>query len=128
MKKNKYEKQFLEELSKVPIIQFACEKTGLSRQTVYRWRKEDKEFVKKMDKATEDGIAFVNDMSESQLLTMIKQGKYPAVRLWLTNNHSRYTNKLHITKTEEKKELTEDQKSTIKEALSLSINNKDKNE
>lgn len=128
MKKNKFEKEFLDELSRVPIVQFACEKTGLSRQTIYRWRKEDKEFAMKMDQATEDGIAFVNDMSESQLLTMIKEGKFPAVRLWLTNNHSRYTNKLHITETTEKKELTEDQKATIKEALTLSINNKNKDE
>jgi hypothetical protein len=124
MKKNKFEKEFLDELSRVPIVQFACEKTGLSRQTIYRWRKEDKDFSKKMDQAIEDGVAFVNDMSESQLLTMIKEGKFPAVRLWLTNNHTRYTNKLHITKTEEKKELTEEQKATIKEALSLSINKK----
>jgi hypothetical protein len=124
MKKNKFEKEFLDELSRVPIVQFACEKTGLSRQTIYRWRKEDKEFANKMDQATENGIAFVNDMSESQLLTMIKEGKFPAVRLWLTNNHTRYTNKLHITKTEENKELTKEQKATIKEALSLSINKK----
>ena len=122
MKKNKFEKEFLDELSRVPIVQFACEKTGLSRQTIYRWKKEDKDFSKKMDQAIEDGVAFVNDMSESQLLTMIKEGKFPAVRLWLTNNHTRYTNKLHITKTEENKELTEEQKATIKEALSLSIN------
>jgi hypothetical protein len=33
MKKPKYSKQFLEEIKKVPIVQVACEKTGLSRNT-----------------------------------------------------------------------------------------------
>ena len=75
-----------------------------------------------MESAISDGIEYVNDMSESQLMTMIKEGKYPAVRLWLTNHHKRYTNKLHITETKVEKELTADQKSTIKEALNLSIN------
>ena len=45
MKKNKFQDQFLDELRKVPIVQVACEKTGLSRNSVYRWRKDDKEFL-----------------------------------------------------------------------------------
>ena len=48
MKKNKFQDQFLDELRKVPIVQVACEKTGLSRNSIYRWRKEDKDFLKKM--------------------------------------------------------------------------------
>lgn len=122
MKKNKTTESFLLELSKVPIIQIACEKIGVSRQSIYRWRKEDTKFATSMDEAILKGIDFVNDMSESQLLSMIKEGKFPAVRLWLTNNHARYKNKLHVTESREKVELTEDQKNTIKEALSLSIN------
>ena len=30
----------LEQLQKAPIVQIACEKTGISRATYYRWRKE----------------------------------------------------------------------------------------
>lgn len=71
MKKNKFQDQFLDELRKVPIVQVACEKTGLSRNSVYRWRKDDKEFLKNMDTALTEGVALVNDMSESQLLTLI---------------------------------------------------------
>jgi len=72
MKKPKYSKQFLEEIKKVPIVQVACEKTGLSRNTVYRWKREDKEFAKAFDEALADGVNYVNDMSESQLLQLIK--------------------------------------------------------
>jgi hypothetical protein len=122
MKKNKIIEPFLEELRRVPIIQIACEKTGVSRQSIYRWRKADPKLSTKIDKAILEGVSFVNDMSESQLLNMIKSGEYQAIRLWLTNNHARYTNKLHITETKEKKDLTDEQKSTIKKALSLSIN------
>ncbi|KXK00128.1 MAG: hypothetical protein UZ19_OD1000176 [Parcubacteria bacterium OLB19] len=75
MKKTKYSKQFLEELKKVPIVQVACEKTGISRNTVYRWKLEDKEFSKAFDEALADGVAFVNDMGESQLLQLIKEKK-----------------------------------------------------
>ncbi|MEB5190308.1 hypothetical protein RXR40_28065, partial [Pseudomonas aeruginosa] len=61
MKKNKKKDDFLAELRKIPIIQVACEKVGLSRTRVYRWKDEDPEFKKEMDQAMADGEAFVND-------------------------------------------------------------------
>ena len=71
-KKKKVRNIFLAELKKVPIVQVACEKTGISRNSIYRWKREDKNFSKAMDKALAEGEALVNDMSESQLLTLIK--------------------------------------------------------
>jgi hypothetical protein len=126
MKKNKYEKQFLEELSKVPIIQVACEKTGLSRQSVYRWRKEDKEFAKKMDQAMEDGVAFVNDMSESQLLTMIKEKNWSAISFWLKHRNNNYKNKVEITTKNDVEELSPSQEKIVKQALKLASLTKSK--
>ena len=41
MKKDKVKDAFLEQLRKVPIIQVACEKVGISRNSVYRWKNED---------------------------------------------------------------------------------------
>jgi len=38
-------KVLLEHLKKTPILQFAVEKSGVSRATVYRWRSEDKAFA-----------------------------------------------------------------------------------
>jgi hypothetical protein len=101
MKKNKFQDQFLDELRKVPIVQVACEKTGLSRNSVYRWRKEDKAFLKKMDDALAEGVALVNDMSESQLLTLIKEKNYPAISFWLKHRNDNYKNKLEITTKED---------------------------
>ncbi len=119
MKKNKFQDQFLDELKKVPIIQVACEKTGLSRNSVYRWRKEDKTFAKKMDEALAEGIALVNDMSESQLLTLIKEKNYPAISFWLRHRNDNYKNKLEITTKEDSEELTPSQAKIVKEALRL---------
>jgi len=119
MKKNKSAKEFLLELAKVPIVQVACEKTGLSRNTVYRWRKDDTNFANKMDKALVDGVALVNDMSESQLLTLIKEKNFPAVRFWLNKRHPAYRDKLEVERTEQIDELTPEQEATVRQALEM---------
>ena len=119
MKKNKFQDQFLEELKKVPIVQVACEKTGLSRNSVYRWRKDDPVFAKKMDEALIEGVAFVNDMSESQLLTLIKEKNYPAISFWLRHRNANYKDKLEITNKDDSEELTPSQAKIVKRALQL---------
>ncbi len=119
MKKSKCQDQFLLELTKVPIVQVACEKAGLSRNTVYRWRKEDKEFEKKMDQALADGVALVNDMSESQLLTLIKEKNFPAVRFWLNKRHPAYKDKIEVTTKEDIEALTPSQAKVVRQALKL---------
>ncbi len=119
MKKNKYQEQFLQELTKVPIVQVACEKAGLSRNTIYRWRKEDEGFEKKMDQALADGVALVNDMSESQLLTLIKEKNFPAVRFWLNKRHPAYKDKIEVTTKEDSEALTPSQAKIVKQALKL---------
>lgn len=117
----KIEEKFLSELRKVPIIQIACEKTGVSRNSLYRWRREDKDFKEAIDEAMSDGIAFVNDMSESQLMTQIKLGNLSAVRLWLTHNHDRYAKRIKLEHSTGDYELTEEQQTVIKQALKLAL-------
>ena len=119
MKKNKFQQTFLDELRKVPIVQVACEKSGLSRNSVYRWRKEDKTFLKQMDTALAEGVAFVNDMSETQLLTLIKEKSFPALSFWLRHRNDNYKNKLEITTKEDDEELTPSQAKIVKQALKL---------
>ncbi len=126
MKKNKLQNQFFEELAKVPIVQVACEKTGLSRNSVYRWRKEDSTFAKKMDKALADGVALVNDMSESQMLTMIKEKNWPAISFWLRHRNDNYKNKIEITTHEESEALTPSQAKVVRQALKLASITKSK--
>ena len=119
MKKSKLQNQFFEELAKVPIVQVACEKTGVSRNSVYRWRKEDKAFASKMDKALAEGVALVNDMSESQLLTLIKEKNWSAISFWLRHRNDNYKDKIEVTTKEESEALTPSQAKIVRQALRL---------
>ena len=126
MKKARASKQFFEELQKVPIVQVACEKTGISRNSVYRWRREDKKFAEDMDTAITEGVAFVNDMSESQLLTMIKEKNWSAISFWLRHRNDNYKNKIEVTTNERIDELTPEQQKVVKHALKLASLTKQK--
>ena len=119
MKKSKHSKLFLDELRKVPIVQVACEKTGITRNTVYRWKREDAKFTKDFDEAMSDGVAFVNDMSESQLLTLIKEKNFPAVRFWLNKRHPAYKDKIEVTTKENTDALSPSQAKIVRQALKL---------
>jgi Helix-turn-helix of insertion element transposase len=119
MKKSKLQDQFFAELGKVPIVQVACEKTGISRNSVYRWRKEDKAFTKKMDNALANGVALVNDMSESQLLTLIKEKSYSAISFWLRHRNDNYKDKIEVTTREESESLSPSQAKIVRNALKL---------
>ena len=74
MKKHRKEEEFLEQARKIPNISLACEKTGLSRNTIYRWRKEDPEFAKRLDEALATGVESVNDLAESKLIAHLNNG------------------------------------------------------
>lgn len=84
----------LEQLQRTPIIQIACEKVGVSRASLYRWKEDDPEFAKAVNKALTEGIAVVNDAAESQLLAGIKNANYTAVIFWLKNNHTNYRQRM----------------------------------
>lgn len=121
MKKDRIVELFIEQLRKVPIVQVACEKVDVSRNTVYRWRKEDPEFAKQMDEALADGEAVINDMSESQLLTKIKNGEWPPIAFWLRKRHPKFKDRLEISGSLQgpQEELSPEQEAVVKEALRL---------
>jgi hypothetical protein len=86
---------------------------------VYRWRKTDKAFCKKMDEALTNGVALVNDMSESQLLTLIKEKNYSAISFWLRHRNDNYKDKTEVTTREESEALTPSQAKIVRNALKL---------
>ena len=110
----------LENLKKTPIVHIACEKSSIGRATYYRWRKEDVEFCKLADEALKEGEALITDLSESQLISLIKDRKFPAVHLWLRHHHPKYGDKIEVVnRTVESDALTPEQEATVKEALKL---------
>lgn len=130
--KNRQVKQkeiLLEQLKKMPILQIAFEKAGVTRATYYRWRNEDAAFRKFTDEAIFEGEALITDMSESQLITMIRDRNFPAVRLWLQHHHPKYAPRLEITTHPKPPEqLTPDQEAIVKKALRFAsmVEEKDK--
>ena len=115
--------KFLEELRKVPIVQVACEKAGISRNSIYRWKRKDEKFSQKIEQALVEGEAFVNDISESQLFSMIKEGEWPAVNFWLRHRHPKFKDKVEITTKNSDEKLTPEQESMIRQALEFSSTN-----
>lgn len=122
VKKNgQLKNQILDQLKRTPIVEAACQKAGISRQTFYRWKFEDPEFAKEVEKAIDDGRMLVNDLSESQVLSLIRDKNWPAISFWLKHHHPSYKTKIQIEGSLQmpQEELTPEQEETVKEALRL---------
>ena len=123
MKKSRIQNSFLVELKKIPIVQVCCEKLDVSRNSVYRWRKEDEDFAKAMDEALAEGEKLVNDMTESQLLSLIGEKHWPAISFWLRHRNAKFRDRLEVTAKIENKDkpLTLEQEEDIKVAMQLGL-------
>ena len=110
----------LEQLKRTPIIQIACEKTGVARATYYRWRVGDPPFASDADEAIHIGESLINDMAESQLISLIRDKNLSAVTYWLGHHHPAYTNKVEITgRLRHDYFLTTDEEALVAKALAM---------
>jgi hypothetical protein len=109
----------LEYLKKMPIVETACARASVGRSTFYRWRKEDKEFAKAVFEAMAEGEGLITDLSENQLISLIKDRNFQAIQLWLKHHHKKYAEKLDITANVNIKEepLTPEQKELVEKSL-----------
>ena len=128
--KSPTKRRVLKELRNVPIVSVAAKATGVSRQTVYRWMQEDKEFAKELEIAKLDGVKHINDMSESQLLSMIQDKKWPVIKFWLRNHHPDYKESTPKEKADIviDEKLTEDDIKAMEEMLAKFIKPKEKDD
>ena len=85
MKKNRQSKKFLDELRETPIVSVVCKKLNISRNSVYRWCKEDSEFEKEFKECLLMGSDNVSDLAESKLISHINSGEPWAIKYWLSN-------------------------------------------
>lgn len=116
----KQKEVLLEHLRTVPIVEMAIKRVGTSRATFYRWCNEDEDFKDAVEEAKVDGVEYMNDISESQLVSLIKEKKYQAIALWLKSNHRRFMSeekKELLSRNQKKIELNKEQKELLKEAL-----------
>ena len=127
MKKNKFKDTFLENLRTVPIVEVSANKAGISRKSIYKWRKSDKKFATDMDEAMTEGVEFINDMSEGSLLNLIKEKSWPALAFWLKTRNPKFKDKVEVTTKVEQETLTAEQEILVKKALAFGISNNSKN-
>lgn len=121
MKKNRNKDLILEQVRKIPIIQVACEKIGIARATVYRWKDEDEKFRKNLEVALAEGEALINDMGESQLLSLMKEKNWPAISFWLRHRNPKFRDRIEVTANIQspQDQLTPEQQAVVQEALRL---------
>ncbi|MFH1536033.1 MAG: phBC6A51 family helix-turn-helix protein [Patescibacteria group bacterium] len=120
VRQSKEKELLLEQFRKIPIIQVACEKSGVGRATYYRWRQDDPEFAKMADEALLEGSLLVNDMAESQLLQAIRNQNLGAIIFWLKHHHPSYANKLEVSgKLTEEYHLNPEQEKLMIKALTM---------
>ena len=120
MKKNRIKNLFLEQIKKIPIIEVACEKVGIARSSIYRWLSEDKEFSKELEKALLEGETRINELSKTQLISLIQEKNYPAISFWLRHRDPKFKDKIEInTASQPQNELTPEQQTIVREALRL---------
>lgn len=80
--------RLIEEIEKHGIIQSACDKYNVSRQTFYRWMKEDKEFLEAVNEALSLGVGTVSDVALSNVLTGIRNKDAGYTKYWLSHKHT----------------------------------------
>lgn len=83
-------RRVLEVLKEMPVVAVVCRKVGIGRATYYRWQNEDPSFRFAVREAFDLGISYINDMSEMKLVSLINEGRMPAITLWLKHHHHRY--------------------------------------
>ena len=122
MKKDTGKKAVLEQLIKTPIVEVACSKAGIGKTSFYQWKNDDVEFAKAVNEAMKVGIDFISDIAESQLINLIKNGKFVAVAYWLKHNRAQYRDRMEIGgEVRLTRESTPEEKELIAEALRWSI-------
>ena len=77
-------------MSEFPSVSRACQKCDISRQSFYRWCKEDSNFKSSYEESLKRGVESINDLAESKLISKINNGELPAIKLWLENNKKEY--------------------------------------
>jgi len=119
--KSKVQKILLEQLAKIPIIQVAVDKAGISRATFYRMCNESKKFKRDSDQAIEQGRLLINDMAETQIISAIKDRNITGLIYWLNHNHPLYRTRIEIEANHKINEgkISKEQEKIIKQAIKL---------
>lgn len=83
--------KLIEQFRKMPIVQIAVERAAVSRASYYRWLEEDPAFRNKAMAAIAEGEEFISDKSEGQLLALIGEKHFGAIKTYLQHHSDKYS-------------------------------------
>lgn len=118
-KQQKQKELFIEEIKNTGLIQVTCQKVGIPRSTLYRWRKDDYEFAQKLEDAKICGEGMINDLAKSRLISKIKSDDFKAISFWLKHKDPEFADPWRFppSKTEKNTGLSEERKKGIIERM-----------
>src|SRR5687767_3489923 len=91
-KRDAKKKRFIETLAAQGTVSHAAQAAGVSRNTAYRWRQEDREFASLWDEAHENAV----DAVESVLYQKALSGDTIAMIFYLKAHRTIYRDRLNI--------------------------------
>lgn len=109
----------VENLSKIPIKQVVCEKSGISRATFYRWINESNEFAEAVEKAFEEGSDRISDLAESKLIQLINEGNLTAVIFYLKHRNPNYRVSIKTEIKLPEHEMSEEEKEQLRKIVRI---------
>ncbi len=89
---------FVKIVEKFLTIKSACSRVGLSRQTIYRWMKDDKTFAHDVKEAIKDAVLELNDECEDRVIAKIRNDDANMIKFWLRYRHPDYKQSYIVTK------------------------------
>lgn len=85
--------KLIEQFKKLPIVQVAVERSGVSRATYYRWQEDDPIFRDAANAAISEGEEFLSDKSEVQLVGLIGEKHFGAIKHYLAHHNPKYASR-----------------------------------
>jgi hypothetical protein len=82
--------KFLDGIREYPNITVMATRCGISKATVFRWKKEDPDFAKQVRAAMSEGRGTITDLAEGKLIGAIKKGEKWAILEWLATHTKTY--------------------------------------
>jgi len=102
-KRDRQKKRFIAGLEAQGTVLHACKAAGISRQTAYRWHREDPEFAEQWDEAHENAV----DVVESTLYQQAVGGNTLAGFFYLKAHRPIYRDRVSIDIEQVKSEIQE---------------------
>jgi transposase-like protein len=100
-RRDNQKKRFIETLGAQGTVSHAAQAAGVSRNTAYRWRQDDREFATQWDEAMETAV----DAVESALYQKARSGETVPMIFYLKAHREIYRDKLTINVTQLQSEI-----------------------